>query len=64
MHIWNGKEPRLMSANPSAPDSGPPLHEDPVASSVHMWGLRLWVVCAILIVAFALLNYFLNWLTK
>lgn len=64
MYIWNGKEPRLMSANPAAPDptSRPP--EDPVSSSVHMWGLRLWIACAILIVVYAVTNYFLNWLTK
>jgi len=48
-----------MSSNPAAPEPG----EDPVASSIHMWGLRLWIVCALLIVGYAVANYLLNhWL--
>lgn len=64
MYTWNGKEPRLMSSNPAASGPNPPSNDDPVASSLHMWGLRLWIVCALLIVGYAVTNYFLNLLTK
>jgi hypothetical protein len=49
------KEPEPMPAATSA---------DPLDSAVMLWGLRLWLLCALLIVSFAVINYLLNWYAR
>lgn len=42
----------------------PATSADPIDTAAHLWGLRLWFLCALVIVAFAVANYVLNWLVK
>jgi hypothetical protein len=46
------KDDRTPPPNPS---------KDPPEMPVMLWGLRLWILAALVIIAFALANYFLNW---
>jgi hypothetical protein len=66
----NAKENRIMTGRPSAATTGsmndkaispsPTPNVDPIDGTNHLWALRLWILCALLIVAYALTNYFLN----
>jgi hypothetical protein len=40
------------------PSTGP--NEDPIDNAVHLWVLRLWIVCALLCLGYAVANYLLN----
>ena len=56
MQPWNGKENRTMNS---------PVPEQPSSESstsrLQLFTLRLWVACAIIIVAAGVANYLLNW---
>jgi hypothetical protein len=69
------KSPLLKTAAPvmAAPNHQPApfespaevdLENDPIASATSMVGLLLWLLCALSIVAFALVNYLLNWFAR
>jgi hypothetical protein len=69
MSFWNGQEQHVMTANPSKPDPEKPGsfssgNEDPIDHSMHLWVLRLWIVCALVIVAYAICNYLANWFAR
>jgi hypothetical protein len=49
---------------PEQPNPLPLDKEDPIDSSMHLWVLRLWVVCALVIIGYAVCNYFANWWAK
>ncbi len=52
----NGRENRAMTAPaPQKPDEGP-------GQRMYLFSLRLWVLCALIIVAFGVSNYLLNWI--
>jgi hypothetical protein len=51
----NGKENGVMTAR-----FEPPPPEETPTSRVHLWGLRLWVLCAIVIVVAGVANYLLS----
>jgi hypothetical protein len=53
----NGKENGVMTARFEPPTPQP---EDTPTSRIHLWGLRLWVLCAIVIVAAGVANYLLS----
>ena len=46
------------------PDSMPRSTSDPLDAAALLWGLRLWFVCALVIVACAVANYLLNWFAR
>ncbi len=48
--------PPKNAATPPAP-----CPADPIDTATHLWGLRLWMLCALVIVAFAVCNWLLNW---
>jgi hypothetical protein len=48
------KEPETMPANTV----------DPIDSATLLWGLRLWFLCALIIVMFGLASYLLNWYVR
>ena len=51
----NGRETRPMNTPvPQEP-------EKPSDSRIYLFSLRLWIFCALLIVAYGLANYALNW---
>ena len=52
----NGKENGVMTARFEPPQQP----EETPTSRVHLWGLRLWVLCAIVIVAAGVANYLLS----
>jgi hypothetical protein len=69
MTTWNGKEPHIMTASASKPEPEKPNisewgDEDPINASMHLWVLRLWIVCALVIIAYAICNYLAHWLAK
>ena len=39
----------------------PNSSKDPPEMPLLLWGLRLWILAALVIVAYALANYGLNW---
>jgi hypothetical protein len=49
---------RRPPAQPPVPTSDPP------DLRIQLWGLRLWILAALGIVAFALANYLLNWILR
>ncbi len=51
----NGRETRPMNS------PAPQEQEKPSDSRVYLFSLRLWIFCALLIVAYGLANYALNW---
>jgi hypothetical protein len=53
----NGRETRPMTAPAPAPQE-PEKQSD---SRIYLFSLRLWIFCALLIVAYGLANYLLNW---
>ena len=48
-----------MNKDNRTPSPTPPGN-DPPESRLLLWGLRLWILAALVIVAFALANYILN----
>lgn len=56
MAQWNGKENGVMTAQ-SQPPAEP---EETPTSVVHLWALRLWILCALVIVGAGVANYLLN----
>ena len=55
------KEPRTPPPPPAAPKepaNGPP--DFPLL----LWGLRLWILAALGIIAVAVANYLLNWIVR
>ena len=56
LHL-NGKENGVMTARFEPP---PPQPEDTPTSRLQLWGLRLWVLCAVLIVVAGVANYLLS----
>ena len=42
----------------------PATTADPIDSATMLWGLRLWFLCALIIVAFGVANYLLNWFAR
>jgi hypothetical protein len=64
MYLWNGKEPHAMTAKTPVPMLDPSSQEDPLTAKFSLWGLRLWVCCALLIVIYGVTNYLLNWLVR
>ena len=55
------KEPRTPPPPPAAPkepSNGPP--DFPLL----LWGLRLWILAALGIIAVAVANYLLNWIVR
>jgi hypothetical protein len=38
-----------------------PAPLDPIDAANHLWALRLWIVCALIIISYAVVNYLLNW---
>jgi hypothetical protein len=51
----NGREIRPMTT-PTSPEP-----EKPSDSRIYLFSLRLWIFCALVIVAYGLANYVLNW---
>ena len=68
MTVWNGKEHPVMAALPSKPDPDAPNNSDsesdPINLSMHVWVLRLWVLCALIIIAYSVCNYLASWWAK
>jgi hypothetical protein len=69
MTYWNGKEQHAMATVPSKPEPDSPKNpqsneDDPITLSMHVWVLRLWVVCALVIIAYAVCNYLASWWAK
>jgi hypothetical protein len=64
----NGKEHAVMAAVPPKPDPDPndtPSDEkDPINLSMHVWVLRLWMLCALVIIAYAICNYLASWAAR
>ena len=67
----NAKENRIMTSRTMAPQTihtnekapaptEPASHIDPIDAANHVWTLRLWIVCALVIVSYAVVNYLLN----
>jgi hypothetical protein len=55
-----------MATVPPKPESDPsqdlPADEkDPINLSMHVWVLRLWMLCALVIIAYAICNYLASW---
>jgi len=46
------------------PNPLPAEKDDPIDSAMHLWVLRLWVLCALVIVSYAICNYLAHWLAK
>jgi hypothetical protein len=55
MAHWNGTEGAMMTAKPQQTLSP----EDDPTSSLHVWVLRIWMVCALIIVVAGVANYLL-----
>jgi len=57
-----------MAAVPPKPDPDPndtPSDEkDPINLSMHVWVLRLWMLCALVIIAYAICNYLASWAAR
>jgi hypothetical protein len=53
----NGREKGIMTARFDPP---PPQPDETPTTRVHLWALRLWVLCAIVIVAAGVANYLLS----
>jgi hypothetical protein len=53
--IAMNKESRTPPPPPGSPKKDPP------DLLLLLWGLRLWILAALAIVAFAVANYLLNW---
>ena len=49
------------SRTPPPPPAPPP---EPPESAALLWGLRLWILAALGIIAFAVANYLLNWAVR
>ena len=68
MTVWNGKERPVMAALPPKPDPDAPKNSesenDPINLSMHVWVLRLWVLCALIIIAYSVCNYLASWWAK
>jgi hypothetical protein len=54
MIILNGKETRRMTISQKP--------EDSLNDRANLFGLRLWVACALVIVACGIANYALSWM--
>lgn len=57
MSQWNGKGGRTMTAPGQKPTS-----TDGTDNPMNLVGLRLWVLCALIIIAAGVSNYLLNWI--
>ena len=55
MFQLNGKRSHVMTA-PAPKPPEPDQHE-----IINMFGLRLWVICCMIIIGFGIANYVLNW---
>ncbi len=52
----NGRETRVMTTPaPQKPDDAP-------GPQMYLFSLRLWIICALIIVACGVSNYLLNWI--
>jgi hypothetical protein len=56
MFHLNGKENGVMTPRQPSPSES----DNTSTSTLHLWGLRLWMACAIIIVAAGVANYVLN----
>jgi hypothetical protein len=55
----NGKGSLPMTA-PAPKPPEPEYHQQ--HEVINLFGLRLWVICCMVIVGFGIINYVLNWL--
>jgi hypothetical protein len=53
-----------MAAPKPDPDPLTDGENDPINMSMHVWVLRLWVLCALVIIAYAICNYLASWWAK
>jgi hypothetical protein len=53
-----------LEANNTPPLQSSAQPNDPPDFAFQLWGLRLWILVALVIVATALGNYLANWLVK
>lgn len=56
MSRWNGKETLLMTRPTGSNDPS----QDPLDALVQLWGVRLWIAVALLVITVAVANYLLH----
>jgi hypothetical protein len=52
--------PAIHASEKAAPPAEAPAEVDPIDIANHVWTLRLWIVCALVIVSYAVVNFLLN----
>jgi hypothetical protein len=57
MANWNGRGTMIMTMKPEEPALSP---EENPRSDLHIWVLRVWMICALIIVAAGVANYLLS----
>ena len=53
-----------MPKEPRTPPQPPTPSGEPPQSTLLLWGLRLWILAALVIIAFAVVSYLLNWAVR